>query len=80
MIDIGLALSILSEVLARYNLKNLDEVFPDGTLTTTEFMCRVIHEGLCEKLKERGVDFPGGEICVKLWESHKAWASYAADV
>jgi len=75
VLDIGQAMDILSEVLKKYNLKNLDEVFPNGELTTTEFMARQIHDALCERL-------PGfnGDICVKLWESHKAWASYTASV
>lgn len=29
--------------------------------------------------KEKGKRFRGA-ICVKLWESHKAWAAYEADV
>ena len=32
-------MTVLKEVLAQYNLKNLDELFP-GENTTTEFMCR----------------------------------------
>lgn len=62
-------------------MKNLDEVFPNGELTTTEFMAKQIHDDICERLKHlAGDDFQGGDICVKLWESHKAWASYAAPV
>lgn len=73
VLDIGLALTILGEVLKKYNFQNLDEVFPDKQLTTTEFMARQIHQDLCERL---GGQFEG-DICVKLWESHKAWASYS---
>ncbi|KAL3910800.1 MAG: hypothetical protein SGILL_007553 [Bacillariaceae sp.] len=76
VIDIGLALEILSEVLSKYNLMNLDEIFPDGkTMTTTEFMCKQIHDGIVERLKESSYEFQG-IIKVKLWESHKAWATY----
>lgn len=75
LIDIGKASEILADVLKKYNYKNLDEVFPDGQLTTTEFMCRQIHSDLCERLKVECPEFTG-ELCVKLWESHKAWASY----
>ena len=75
VIDIGLASEILAEVLKRYNYKNLDQVFSNGELTTTEFLCRQVHSDLCERLKTECPDFKG-EICVKLWESHKAWASY----
>jgi 6-pyruvoyltetrahydropterin/6-carboxytetrahydropterin synthase len=79
VMDIGLALDILSDVLSKYNLKNLDEIFPGKTLTTTEFMARQIHMDICERLHK---DCPGfqGQVCVKLWESHKAWASYTGDV
>jgi 6-pyruvoyl-tetrahydropterin synthase len=75
VIDIGKALEILGQVLSQYNLKNLDEVFPNGELTTTEFMARQIHMDICEKLQGSGFK---GDICVKLWESHKAWGSYTA--
>ncbi len=77
VLDIGQALDIVSTVLAKYNLKNLDEVFSNGELTTTEFMARQIHEDICQRLKGSGFH---GDICVKLWESHKAWASYAASI
>ncbi len=75
VLDIGKALDILSAVLTKYNLQNLDEVFPNGELTTTEFMARQIHQDICERLKGLGFH---GDLCVKLWESHMAWASYAA--
>lgn len=80
VIDIGLASSILSQVLAKYNFKNLDEVFPNGELTTTEFMCRQIHRDLCDRLKADCDGAFTGSVCVKLWESHKAWASYTNKV
>jgi 6-pyruvoyltetrahydropterin/6-carboxytetrahydropterin synthase len=57
VIDIGLASDILSEVLRQYNFKNLDELFPNIN-TTTEFMCKVIHgelkDRLCKKSKFKG--------------------------
>jgi 6-pyruvoyltetrahydropterin/6-carboxytetrahydropterin synthase len=81
VIDIGDASSILSQVLQRYNYRNLDEMFGDNIMTTTEFLCRQIHNDLCELLKQQKVSFcSGAEICVKLWESHKAWASYSATI
>lgn len=79
VIDIGLASEMLSAVVAAYNYQNLDELFGSTVLTTTEFMCRVIHADLCERLKKECADF-SGEVCVKLWESHKAWACYVAAV
>lgn len=79
VIDIGVASAILAKVLAAYNYKNLDEVFPNGEMTTTEFMCRQIFQDLCALLKDKVDDFHG-EICVKLWESHKAWASFTGSM
>ena len=87
MIDIGKAHDIINKVLQKYNLKNLDEIFPDeSVMTTTEFMCKQIHEDLCALLKEECDDefmedfLRDGALCVKLWESFKAWASYEASV
>jgi 6-pyruvoyl-tetrahydropterin synthase len=81
VIDIGDASSILSHVLRRYNYKNLDDVFDSGIMTTTEFLCRQIHTDLCTLLKERKIQLcPNAEVCVKLWESHRAWASYTAPI
>jgi len=79
VIDIGKASEILSDILSKYNLKNLDEVFSNGEMTTTEFMCKVIHQGVAQRVREEVKDFKG-EISVKLWESHKAWASYEGEV
>ena len=75
VIDIGKALDILSRVLSRYNLKNLDEVFPNATMTTTEFMCKQIHDDIRQLLASECKDFRGA-VRIKLWESHKAWATY----
>lgn len=76
VIDIGEASTILSEVLSVYNFKNLNELFPDEN-TTTEFMCREIHDKLSDRLQH--TKFRGG-LKVKLFESHKAWASYKANI
>mmetsp|Transcript_16346 Transcript_16346/g.24517 ORF Transcript_16346/g.24517 Transcript_16346/m.24517 type:complete len:179 (+) Transcript_16346:104-640(+) len=99
VMDIGKASDLLSRVLSKYNLKNLDEIFPDKTLTTTEFMARQIHRDLVELLLKECVEIGDssgssgsndqacssdskleGKILVKLWESHKAWASYEAAI
>lgn len=74
VIDIGMASEVVSEVLQQYNLKNLDEIFGD-VMTTTEFMARQIHDDIKERIKKRTSDFKG-IIRVKLFESHKAWATY----
>ena len=76
VIDIGEASNLLEEVLKTYNFKNLNELFPTEN-TTTEFMCKVIHGDMCEKLKQK--DWKG-KISVKLWESHKAWATYSSSM
>ncbi|KAL7529516.1 hypothetical protein ACHAWF_003010 [Thalassiosira exigua] len=81
VIDIGVASEMLAEVLKEYNYKNLDEVFGEGVMTTTEFMCKTIFDGVVKMLQEKsekdgdGQGFKGW-IKVKLWESHKAWASF----
>ena len=79
VIDIGKASEVLAYVLQKYNFQNLDEIFGEGVLTTTEFMCRQIHSDIKDRLLSECVDFKG-TICVKLWESHKAWASYKASI
>ena len=77
VIDIGAASDIVAEVLKKYNYTNLEE----SVMTTTEFMCRVIFDGIVEKLKEKhekdgDEDAFEGWIKVSLLESHKAWASF----
>ena len=76
VIDIGEFSSLLSDVLKQYNFKNLNELFPHDN-TTTEFMCKIIHRDLCERLKSKMFK---GKCMVKLYESHKAWASYCSSV
>jgi 6-pyruvoyltetrahydropterin/6-carboxytetrahydropterin synthase len=78
VIDIGQASEILSIVLSRYNFRNLDELFGDE-LTTTEFMCRQVYRDMCDHLREKCPSFKG-DLIVKLWESHRAWASYKGAV
>jgi 6-pyruvoyl-tetrahydropterin synthase len=75
VIDIGRASDIVSDVLKKYNLRNLDELFPGKVMTTTEFMARQIHDDIQERLDQECSKFKG-QVCVKLWESHKAWATY----
>lgn len=81
VIDIGLASDMVADVLKKFNYKNLDEVYGEGVMTTTEFMCRAIFDGIVEKLKEKYAEDSDengfkGWIKVSLWESHKAWASF----
>lgn len=75
VIDIGKASDIVSEVLSKYNFQNLDDVFGDKVMTTTEFMARQIHDDIKERLHKDCSEFEG-VVRVKLFESHKAWATY----
>ncbi|GMI47229.1 hypothetical protein TrCOL_g4381 [Triparma columacea] len=78
VLDIGEASSILSEVCGSLNFSNLDERYP-GSATTTEFVCKEIHQGIARGGGREGYKkgwFKGGEIKVTIHESHKAWASY----
>ena len=76
VLDIGAASDLLSEVLKRYNFQHLNELFPTEN-TTTEFMAKAIHADLASRLQARS--WQGG-LKVRLHESHKAWATYSADV
>jgi 6-pyruvoyl-tetrahydropterin synthase len=73
--DIGKASSIVEQVLQKYNFKNMDQVFSNNELTTTEFMAKTIHADICQRLRSEECNF-AGELSVKLWESHKAWATF----
>ena len=84
VVDIGLASQVLSDILATFNYRNLDEIEAfRGHNTTTEFMAKVVFDHLRAATDEgrlgegaRGLD----RIKVTLKESHIAWASYAADL
>jgi 6-pyruvoyltetrahydropterin/6-carboxytetrahydropterin synthase len=84
VVDIGLASTLLREVLARFNYRNLDEL-PEfaGKNTTTEFLAAFIHGALAEGIREgrlgegaRGL----ASLRVSLHESHVAWAAYDAEL
>ncbi len=77
VIDIALASDTLEEVLAPLAYRNLDEVPAfEGQLTTTEFLCRHIHEQLGKAVRRQF----RGDLKITLGESHVAWASYEAPV
>jgi len=86
VIDIGKALKIVKEALSKYNFKNLDDLFPGDVMTTTEFMSKQIFMDICALLKSEYEcdnnenNFFTGKICVKLWESHNAWAKYEGEI
>jgi len=84
VVDIALAGERLREVLDGLNYRNLDEepAF-EGQNTTTEFLAREIHSRLGAAIHAgslgegaRGVT----SLCVKLNESHVAWASFEGPV
>lgn len=79
VIDIGRASEALKDVLSPLGYANLDEI-PEfaGKLTTTEFLCRHIFEGLADAVLQRrtGAGSDGvTRLRVTLHESHlaKAW-------
>jgi 6-pyruvoyl-tetrahydropterin synthase len=77
VIDIGLLRTVLRETLTPLDYQNLDEV-PAlvGQNTTTEFLCRWIHEALGRRLGPR----PDARLRVTLVESPNAWAAYEGEL
>jgi 6-pyruvoyltetrahydropterin/6-carboxytetrahydropterin synthase len=80
VVDIGRAGTVLHEVLAGLNFRNLDEASEfRGRNTTTEFLARVIFDRVVERLR-RGDLGAGAEglasMKVTLAESHVAWAAF----
>lgn len=82
--DIGRAADALRRVLADLNFRNLDELPAfAGRNTTTEFLARVVFDGLVAAIG-RGELGPGAgaieQIRVTLHESHIASASFEGRV
>ena len=82
VVDIGLALDMLKEILKPLNYCNLDDV-PEfkGFNTTTEFLTRHIFERLADAAKAGKLGRAAGElkaIRVTISESHVARAWYEA--
>jgi 6-pyruvoyltetrahydropterin/6-carboxytetrahydropterin synthase len=82
--DIGRAAEALRRVLADLNYRNLDELSAfAGRNTTTEFLARVVFDGLVAAIG-RGELGPGAgaieQIRVTLHESHVASASFEGRV
>ena len=80
VVDIGRAGEELRAILAELNYRNLDEepAFA-GKNTTTEVLAREIFDRLVRAIHAGKLgDAAGGvtSLCVKLNESHVAWASY----
>ena len=84
VVDIGRAAEALRQVLADLNYRNLDELPAfAGRNTTTEFLARVVFDGLVAAIG-RGDLGPGAgaieQIRVSLHESHVASASFEGRV
>jgi 6-pyruvoyltetrahydropterin/6-carboxytetrahydropterin synthase len=84
VVDIGLAASVLHDILGALNFRNLDaEGEFSGRNTTTEFLARTVFERLAQALRA-GCLGPAATavsaLRVTLHESHIAWASYEAEL
>jgi 6-pyruvoyltetrahydropterin/6-carboxytetrahydropterin synthase len=77
IVDFGAAQKSLQDILAPMEFKNLDDL-PEfaGVNTTTEFLCRYLHQ----KISERIAGQFSGLLRVTLRESPVAWATYEAAV
>lgn len=77
IVDFGAAQQSLQSVLAPMEFKNLDDL-PEfaGVNTTTEYLCRYLHEKIAERLAGKF----SGVLRVTLRESPVAWATYEAPI
>ena len=80
VVDIAKATDVLKEVLARYNLKNLDDMTEfSGINTTTEYLAGHIAQALIAAIHEGRLGEGARQISrlkVTLHESHVASAAY----
>lgn len=80
IVDIGLAATVLKDVLAEFNMKNLDDLEAfQGRNTTTEFMARQVFDRMAAAIAGGRLGGTGEGLTgmkVTLGESHTAWASY----
>jgi 6-pyruvoyl-tetrahydropterin synthase len=80
LVDIGRATTLLGEVLARLNYRNLDDEDDfAGMNTSTEALARVVADRLAERVRAGDLGEPAKsleKIVVTLHESHVAWASF----
>jgi len=84
VVDIGRAAEALRQVLAELNYRNLDdEPAFAGRNTTTEFLARVVFDGLVAAIRRGDLGAGAGaieQIRVTLHESHVASASFEGRV
>jgi 6-pyruvoyl-tetrahydropterin synthase len=80
VVDIGAALALLNTTLKPLAYQNLDQLPQfEGTLTTTEFLCRYVFEALAKAAREGGLGEDGkglAKIKVTLNETDLARASF----
>jgi 6-pyruvoyl-tetrahydropterin synthase len=84
VVDIGAALSVLSETLKPLGYQNLD-VLPQfkGQLTTTEFLCKYVFDRIAEAAASGKLGVEGktlSRIRVTLSETDLARASYEGPI
>jgi len=84
VVDIGLASTVVHDVLAAMNYRNLDDESRfAGRNTTTEFLAAYIHAELCAAIAagRLGEHASGlAALRVVLHESHVAWAAFEGPV
>ena len=84
IVDIGLALEVLKQVLSEFNMKNLDDIEDfRGRNTTTEFMAKKVFDRMATAIHAGRLGETAKAVCalkVTLAESHIAWASYHAEI
>ncbi len=73
VLDLAWAKDALGDALAPLRYADLDELFP-GEFTTTEFLCRRIHQAVATRLP----DSFRGSVRVQLDENPQMYASYEA--
>lgn len=83
-VDIGLATTILAEILKPLNYQNLDELeIFKGRISTTEVIAKHIFDQLAKAVSDKKLGPGSGRICrlrVLLHESHAARGWYEADL
>ncbi len=84
VVDIGLASTVLREIVAAYNYRNLDEV-PEfrNVNTTTEFLSRVLFDRMVERIRQGSLGAAAAQVDslkVTIHESHIAWAAFEGSV
>ena len=84
VVDIGLAGTVLHDILAALNYRNLDaEGDFAGRNTTTEFLARTVFERMALAIREGRLGPSAAAVRalrVTLHESHVAWAAFEGEL